>query len=480
MAEYVYKKPDERFRSSGLIRPYYSKVPALERLFDGLSICVMFWLVVELSGTSWNFHYGWFLLATVLLYNFFAEFHEVYHDWRDEPMYKEAARVSMAWFSAIGALIIFAFITKTSEEFSRWVITTWMLTSASGLIISHQSFRLVTRYLINTGENTRNVAILGGNELGQRLVGALTAMPWLGYRSFRFYDDRSAQENRRLSDKDIKVAGGYETLYRHARDGKIDVIYITLPLCAEKRVEALIEQLADTTVSVYFVPDFFVFNLVHSHWKSIQGIPAVSIHETPFRQLDGLFKRLEDIVLSVIILLICSVPMMLIAIGIKLTSPGPVFFKQRRYGIHGQTIGVWKFRTMHVCEDGENIVQATRNDPRVTRIGKFLRSTSLDELPQFFNVLQGTMSIVGPRPHAVAHNELNRKLVRGYMLRHKVKPGITGLAQINGCRGEIHDEQMMQMRIHYDLEYIRHWSVMLDLKIILLTIIKGMFSEQAY
>ncbi|HYE35702.1 undecaprenyl-phosphate glucose phosphotransferase [Methylocaldum sp.] len=480
-AEYIYNKPKlaERSRSNGLIRPYYSKVPALERLIDGFSICAMLWLIVELRGIPWYNHYTWFMLGAVLFYNFFAEVYEVY-DWRGEPMYKEVARISITCFSAASALIILVFITKRSDDFSRLVVGAWILSCTSVLIISHQTFRLIMRYVANTGQRARDVAILGGNELGQQLVNTLVNMPWLGYRGYWFYDDRSNHEDRRLSDNDIKLAGNFETLYKHASNGNISTLYITLPLCAQKRVETIIDRLADTTVSVYFVPDFFVFNLLHSRWASMQGIPAVSIYETPFHQLNGFCKRLEDIIFSIVILLICFIPMVLIALSIKLTSPGPVLFKQKRYGIHGQTIGVWKFRTMHICEDGENIVQATRNDPRVTRVGKFLRSTSLDELPQFFNVLQGTMSIVGPRPHAVAHNELYRKLVRGYMLRHKVKPGITGLAQINGCRGEIKNENMMEMRIHYDLEYIRDWSLMLDFKIIILTIIRGMFSEQAY
>jgi len=480
-AEYVYNKskPGEKFRSNGLIRPYYPKVPALERLSDGFIICAVLWLIVELRGMPWHNHYSWLMLGAVLFYNFFAEIYEAYH-WRGEPMYKEVARILITWFSAVGALIILAFITKRSGDFSRLVVGVWILSCTSLLIISHQSFRLITRYVANTGQRTRNVAILGGNELGHQLVNTLINMPWLGYQGFWFYDDRSNHEDRRLSDNDIRFAGNLEKLYEHASSGKISILYITLPLCAQKRVETIIDQLADTTVSVYFVPDFFVFNLLHSRWASMQGIPAVSIYDTPFQQLNGLCKRLEDIVLSIVILLICVIPMVLIALAIKLTSPGPVLFKQKRYGIHGQTIGVWKFRTMYICEDGENIVQATRSDPRVTKVGKFLRRASLDELPQFFNVLRGTMSIVGPRPHAVVHNELYRKLVRGYMLRHKVKPGITGLAQINGCRGEIKSEDMMEMRIHYDLEYIRNWSLMLDFKIIILTIMKGMLSEQAY
>jgi putative colanic acid biosynthesis UDP-glucose lipid carrier transferase len=478
--EYVYRKPNERSRSNGIIRPYHSKVPAVERLLDGFYIYATLWTVAEFRSVHWHERYSWLALAALLLYNFFAEVYEVYHDWRGAPMYKEAVRISIAWFSATLILISGTYIAKTFDTYSHTVVSIWALSVACNLIISHQIFRLALRYLRKKGKTARNIAILGSNELGLRLANAFASMPWLGHQGFCFYDDRSGHENRRLNTKEIKVAGGCQTLFEHARNGKIDTLYITLPLCAEKRVEMVLDRLADTTVSVYFVPDLFVFNLLHSRWTTTQGIPTVSIYETPFHQLDGLCKRMEDIVLGALILLIFAIPMALIAIGVKMTSPGPIFFKQRRYGIRGQTIEVLKFRTMRVCEDGDNVKQATRNDSRVTKFGKFLRSSSLDELPQFINVLQGTMSIVGPRPHAVVHNELYRKDVHGYMLRHKVKPGITGLAQINGCRGEINNEEMMERRIHFDLEYIRSWSLMLDFKIIMLTAIKGMFGKQAY
>ena len=238
---------------------------------------------------------------------------------------------------------------------------------------------------------------------------------------------------------------------KNRKKAKIDYIYITLPLCAEKRISILIQQLADSTVSVNIVPDFFIFNLIQSKWNNVQGIPVVSVFDTPFNAVDGIAKRLEDLVLCMIILPIIALPMLIIAIAIKLTSPGPVIFKQQRYGVKGEKIEVWKFRSMTVCENGGDIKQATQNDPRFTPIGAFLRRTSLDELPQFLNVLQGTMSVVGPRPHAIAHNEYYLKKIQGYMLRHKVKPGITGQAQINGCRGETDTLDKMEARIHYDL-----------------------------
>ncbi|MCL4151663.1 UNVERIFIED_CONTAM: hypothetical protein GTU68_031720 [Idotea baltica] len=251
-------------------------------------------------------------------------------------------------------------------------------------------------------------------------------------------------------------------------------------MSAEQRIKQVAEQLADTTASVYIVPDIFTFNLLNSRWVDFQGITAISIYETPFAGLNSIVKRIEDVVLSSIILVLISLPMLLIALGIKLTSKGPVFFKQSRYGVDGEPIKVWKFRSMTVTEDGDKVVQATQGDSRITPFGGFLRRTSLDELPQFFNSLGGSMSIVGPRPHAVAHNEEYRQKIQGYMLRHKVKPGITGLAQINGFRGETDTLDKMEGRVRYDLRYIQTWSLSLDLKIIFLTIFKGFKHDNAY
>ena len=306
-------------------------------------------------------------------------------------------------------------------------------------------------------------------------------MPWLGYNFVGFFDDRTEAEDRRLGCSQIgDLQGGFEQLLEKAKLGEIDHIYITMPLRAEKRISQFVQQLADSTVSVNIVPDFFIFNLIQSKWSNVQGIPVVSVFDTPFNALDGITKRLEDLLLCLLILPAIAIPMLAIALTIKLTSKGPIIFKQLRYGVKGEPIAVWKFRSMTVCENGDNVIQATQNDSRITPFGAFLRKTSLDELPQFLNVLQGTMSVVGPRPHAIAHNEYYRKQIEGYMLRHKVKPGITGHAQINGYRGETDTLDKMEARIHYDLEYIKQWSLWLDLKIVLMTVFKGFINKQAY
>ena len=310
--------------------------------------------------------------------------------------------------------------------------------------------------------------------------------PSLGLSVTGFYDDRDSardQEENIESGSEPQtesLSGDLSDLVQSARRGEIDTVLITLPMRAEERIRYLLDQLSDSTVSVYIVPDFFVFELLHSRWTSMGGLPAVSVFENPLFGVDGVMKRMADLVIASAALAIAAIPMLLIAVAVKLSSPGPVFFRQRRYGLDGREILVWKFRSMRACDNGPVVKQATRNDPRITWVGAILRKTSLDELPQLFNVIEGSMSLVGPRPHASAHNEQYRRLIRGYMLRHKVKPGITGLAQVNGCRGETETIDKMERRIKWDHDYIRGWSLWLDLQIMLKTLVIVWKQEQAY
>ena len=242
------------------------------------------------------------------------------------------------------------------------------------------------------------------------------------------------------------------------------------PVNAEQRTQEFLEKFADTTANVYLIPNFFVYNLLYSRWIEVGNVLTLSVYDTPHLSVTGWLKRIEDLVLSSLLIVLLSVPMLFIALAIKISSRGPVIFKQYRYGLDGKKFLVFKFRSMTTADNGPVVQQATRNDARITPLGKFLRRTSLDELPQIFNVFHGTMSLVGPRPHAVAHNEEYRKLIKGYMLRHKVKPGITGWAQINGFRGETDTLDKMKGRIEYDLDYIHRWSIWLDIKILFLTL----------
>ena len=293
-----------------------------------------------------------------------------------------------------------------------------------------------------------------------------------------FFDDR---DQARLDSKDnFRILGGLPDLPTYVRDHSIKLIYLSLPMASQPRILQVLDELKDTTASIFFVPDMFITDLIQGRTGSVCGMPVISVCETPFRGANGTVKRVSDIVLATLILMLVSPVLLAIALAVKWTSAGPIIFRQRRYGLDGEEILVYKFRSMTVTEDGPVVAQAQKGDDRITPLGAFLRRTSLDELPQFINVLQGRMSIVGPRPHAVAHNEMYRKLIKGYMVRHKVKPGITGWAQVNGYRGETETLDKMQGRIDYDLDYLRNWSLRLDLLIIYKTVRVVVGDQKAY
>lgn len=427
---------------------------------------------------GWSNIYALLGFISILLFLLVAEIGHLYRSWRGVPFYSEFLRLTLVWIAVTLILMYVGYALKVTSDYSRVVITSWILLVPLLLGL----LRLVGRYHLGRlraqGYNTRQVAVVGAGELGVKLINTITSSPEMGLNIIGLYDDRTAADKR--THVEASVSGDCSELIAHAKSNKIDLIYIALPLSAQHRIAELIDQLADTTASVYLVPDFFISNLFHGNWSNLDGIPIVSVFDTPFWGVDGWLKRFQDVVLASLILALIALPMVLIAAAVKLTSPGPVLFKQRRYGMDGKEMYVWKFRSMTVQDDGDQIEQATRNDPRITPFGAFIRRTSLDELPQFFNVLTGQMSVVGPRPHAVAHNEEYREQIKGYMLRHVVKPGITGWAQINGWRGETDTLYKMEKRIEHDLWYIRNWSFWLDLKIVFLTMIKGFTGKHAY
>ena len=468
-------------RSKGLIQPHHSKLQVLARTIDLALIMASLYASLILYNLPLDREYFLPSLIATAIFGILAENNELYQNWRGASLFDESLKIFFSWIGAFTLVITAVYLYGTEYNYSLQAIELWIPLAPTSIILTHTIQRLFLSYLRKQGFNTRFYAILGANSLGLRLHNALEDMPWIGYNFVGFFDDRTEDEDRRLDDTQIgDLKGGFEQLLEKAKQGEIDHIYITLPLRAEKRISQFVKQLADSTVSVNIVPDFFMFNLIQSKWSNVQGIPVVSVFDTPFNALDGIAKRLEDLLLCLLILPVIAIPMLAIALTIKLTSRGPIIFKQQRYGVKGDPIAVWKFRSMTVCDNGDNVIQATQNDTRITPFGAFLRKTSLDELPQFLNVLQGTMSVVGPRPHAIAHNEYYRKQIEGYMLRHKVKPGITGHAQINGYRGETDTLDKMEARINYDLEYIKQWSLWLDLKIVLMTVFKGFINKQAY
>ncbi len=382
------------------------------------------------------------------------------------------------WLVISALLLLLGWATRTLDAFDQRAILAWIVTTPVALFGAHRLLPVVLPRLLVASSLQRTAVIAGANELGRRLADRIQAAPFPGIRFEGFFDDRGPE--RRGNVPQGELLGTLDELASYAKSHRLDLIYITLPMVSQPRILNLLDELRDTTASIYFAPDIFLSDLIQARMDAVGEIPLLAVCETPFYGVNRLIKRTSDIVLASFILLLIAPVMAAVAIGVKWSSPGPVMFKQRRYGLDGREIVIYKFRTMTVLEDGNVIRQAVQGDARVTPFGAFLRRYSLDELPQFINVLQGCMSVVGPRPHAVAHNEMYRKLIKGYMIRHKVKPGITGWAQVNGARGETDTLDKMAKRIEYDLTYLRTWSLRLDLEILVKTVFVVLMNPNAY
>jgi putative colanic acid biosynthesis UDP-glucose lipid carrier transferase len=384
------------------------------------------------------------------------------------PILRKIGHIFFDWMIKVGLLAFFGYASRYLEYFDNEVLIIWFWLAPLSQVAVHLVVRQLAPTILKLQGEIKHAVVVGVNDQSIELSERLKADPYSNIKILGFFDDRVA--SRLTHPYERAVIGKTSELPRFVNENKIPLIYLSMPMSTQPRIMALLDGLRDTTASIYFVPDIFVTDLIQGRLSTVSGLPVVAVCESPFTGFNGLIKRLSDIVLSIFALILISPVMLIIAIGIKLSSRGPILFKQRRYGLDGHEIIVYKFRSMTVTEDGPTIVQAQKNDKRITPLGGFLRKTSLDELPQFINVLQGKMSVVGPRPHAVAHNEQYRKLIDGYMVRHKVKPGITGWAQINGYRGETEVLDKMKKRIDYDLDYLRKWSLRLDLYIVMKTV----------
>ena len=412
---------------------------------------------------------GYYLALAVLVFLLSSQLLDdidLFMPWSARQLARIARTVLTSWLGVVGIILVLGYTARMFEQFNRDAILTWIAVTPLLELLSIKLARMAVRRLLEKGVAMRTAIIVGANHMGRVFACRLSENPYLGVRVAGFFDDRAPDRVGVSSG----LLGTLEDVPDFVRDGRIDCVYVSLPMTTQPRLIRLIGELRDTTASVYFLPDFFVFDLLQARFDQVGGMPVAAIRETPHYGVNAVLKRAMDLVLSAAFILAAAPAMLAIAVAVRIDTPGPALFRQRRYGIDGREIVVLKFRTMTVSEDGDRIVQARLHDPRVTRLGAFLRRTSLDELPQLFNVLAGSMSLVGPRPHAVAHNEQYRKLVPGYMLRHKVKPGITGWAQINGFRGETDSLAKMQKRVSLDLSYLDDWSPSFDLWILLRTI----------
>ena len=476
------KVPDPVFGKS-IFKTYSNVIGLISRISDPLSVLFAAYIAYGIRfgfqdidfSRDYRLLLGFSILSVIIVFPMF----NLYTSWRGQSMLRQAKMVFWAWCIVVVVMIMLLFVLKVSAVYSRLWLGAWAVLGLFLILASRIAVYSVLQYQRKKRRNVRSVIIVGAGDLGRRVKEQIELSPWTGYLVSGFFDDSPALRGQYVDG--IEVKGGLDDLSSYVSTHQVDEVWLALPLRAEERMKELLYSLRHETVNIKLIPDIFGFSILNHSMTEIAGLPAVNLSDTPMGGANRVVKELEDRVLALVILLVISPVALLIAAAVKLTSPGPVLFKQKRHGWDGRVINIYKFRTMMLHDEDEDcVMQACKDDPRVTRIGKFLRKTSLDELPQFYNVLQGRMSIVGPRPHAVQHNEMYKEKVDRYMLRHMVKPGITGWAQVNGYRGETDTIDKMKKRIEYDLYYIENWSIWFDLKIIFLTLFKGFRHHNAY
>ncbi len=468
--------------SSKQIQAQHNTFSTAFRLMDVAIITGILLLITYLNSELYSREYFLQTMTAITLFLLFAESLELYRSWRMDTILNQFSVCLACWVMVSGSLAFVLYFTPFFNIDDKATSLIWLLSCGLALPTWRLIYRLILNSLRASGANSRSAIIIGATESGASLAKNIINNPQYGIRLVGFCDDRNIdrmdKDNKFISES--QYLGTVDRAIEMANSEQIDNIYIAMPMSAEKRIQDILFHCGNTTANVHIIPDFFTFNLINSRLARVGEVQTLSVYDTPINGLTSWVKRLEDVMISSVILSIIAIPMFIIATIIKLTSKGPVFFKQDRYGLSGERIKVWKFRSMTVCDNGDTVKQAQKGDARITKFGAFLRKTSLDELPQFFNVLGGSMSVVGPRPHAVAHNEEYRNKIGCYMLRHKVKPGITGWAQINGWRGETDTLDKMEKRIEFDLEYLRRWSIFFDIKIVFLTIFKGFIGKNVY
>lgn len=453
----------------GNIRPFATTIVEMALLVDVGLIAFVLWATAAVLLIEWEAIHTSLMLSVFILYGTAAKYSGLYKSWCNARMLNE---IGLAWLSWSVALLILVFVIYVFDipiKFAHGLIGLWFVLGLSVLAIYRTVLRILLRWFRMHGRNCRTVAIVGATDIGSRLEHYMQNMAWIGLNCLGTFDDRVPDSDRTMA-VDTVLRGSVNDLIEHAKAGEVDIVYLALSMGQEVAVKNVMDALSNTTVTVYLVPDYSQLYLLRAHWEVLGNIPMVGLVDTPNKGYGGVLKATIDVVLAGSLIVLLALPMFLVAAGVLLTSPGPVIFRQTRYGLNGREFKIWKFRTMTVCEDRDEFQQAVRNDPRVTKFGAFLRRTSIDELPQLFNVLMGDMSIVGPRPHPVAMSDQQRNLINRYMQRYKVKPGITGWAQVNGARGETDTLEKIRTRVRLDLEYIDNWTIWLDLKIIYHTI----------
>lgn len=464
----------------GLLKEYAGTISLIARVIDMLAIFVSGLLSYYYKFNTFVLveHFQVAILVGVLLVPVVFPIFNVYRSWRGASQFQHIKLITLSWAMIVFLLIVIATFLKVTQMFSREWIIAWAVIGWLSLILFRLLLNFVLKSLRSSGWNMRKVLVAGANPVSQRLIERVTHASWAGLDIFGYVDDIRAVGEQ---IDGVNVIGRLSDVHEIVNLQKVDEVWVVLPITRKYNVMEILEELQYSTADVRYFLDMEDFRLMNHSITEIMGMPVVNLTETPMEGFNRFVKALEDRLLALFIMVLVSPLLLIISIAIKATSPGPVLFKQMRNGWDGRKIKVYKFRSMYIHQDkGGEVTQASREDSRVTSIGRFLRRTSLDELPQFFNVLQGRMSIVGPRPHAIEHNELYKDQIYAYMLRHKVKPGITGWAQINGWRGETDTLEKMKKRVEFDIYYIENWSLWFDLKIMFMTLFRGFINKNAY
>jgi len=413
----------------------------------------------------------------------------LFHNLRTRQMYEEAWLLLSNLLAVLVCLFAIGYLTGTYHYVSLDFILLWSVTVYAGQVALHGAVRIAVHAARRRAMNIRRVLLIGSRDAASRFAERIARNAWLGLNIVGFIECEppTRSQHAPASDEEqgqpgalLSRLGSLEDLPRVIEAHEVEQVYLTLPVEETHAVASTNRSLLNFNVDVHWVPDLSVLHLINHSVREIDGQPILCLSDSPLATGQAAVKRLEDIIVASVLLVAISPLLVAIALAIKLTSPGPILFKQRRLGLNGKTIWVWKFRTMVVESSEEKPLQATRDDPRVTPVGRFLRRWSLDELPQLFHVLQGRMSVVGPRPHPLWLNERYRDTLQGYMQRHRIKPGITGWAQVNGWRGETDSEEKMEMRLRHDLYYVSRWSLWLDLKILMLSMSAVVRGDNAY
>ncbi|QSN62670.1 undecaprenyl-phosphate glucose phosphotransferase [Caballeronia sp. M1242] len=412
----------------------------------------------------------------------------VYEAWRGKPLPMMLARVTLAWMTVAAAALLLAFTLHRMDAVSRLWFAYSTLISGALIVLAKCAVYASLRIMRGRGFNQRTVAIVGAQGFARTLLAHLSSTPEQGFTPVCLLDTTGDEElhasglgSRPGASMRLPVLNDFDELVEKVRAEDINEVWLALPLSQEHTIYRFVHALRHDFVNLRLIPDTRSISLFNHSMTDVAGLATINLTTSPVSTLQMWPKLLFDRCFAAAALLALSPIMITIAIAIKATSEGPVFFTQNRKGADGRPFKIYKFRSMAVHRETKgHVTQATRNDPRVTKIGAFLRRTSLDELPQFINVLFGDMSVVGPRPHAIEHDDLYKDLVYGYMFRYRIKPGITGWAQVNGYRGATEKVEKMQNRVKFDLFYIHNWSFWFDIKIVAMTLFKGFIGRNAY